>query len=60
MREPGNDGNHNVMFLKQIQIICLMTLLTKREEGQTLKITIVHHFYMEIIRKHDGQVFTYT
>ncbi len=40
MREPGSDGNLNVMFFKNFQIICLMTLLTKGEEGQTLKITI--------------------
>ncbi len=40
MREPGSDGNLNVMFFKKFQIICLMTLLTKCEEGQTLKITI--------------------
>ena len=51
------------MFFKNVQIICLMTLLTKREEGQTLKIYCQEHrssFYMEIIRKHDGQVSTYT
>ncbi len=40
IREPGSDGNLNVMFVKKIQIICLMTHLTKGEEGQTLKITI--------------------
>ena len=63
MREPVSDGNLNVMFFKNVQIICLMTLLTKREEGQTLKIYCQEHrssFYMEIIRKHDGQVSAYT
>ncbi len=29
MREPGSDGNLNVMFFKNFQIICLTTLLTK-------------------------------
>ena len=36
MRETGSDGNLDVMFFKHFQIICLMTLLTKGEEGQTL------------------------
>ena len=36
MREPGSDGNLDVMFVKNFQIICLMTLLTKGEEGQNL------------------------
>ncbi len=36
MRKPGSDGNLNVMFFKNVQIICLMVLLTKGEEGQTL------------------------
>ncbi len=40
MREPGSDGKLHVMFLKKFHIICSMTLLTKGEEGQTLKITI--------------------
>ena len=39
MREPGSDENLNVMFFKNFHIICSMTLLTKGEEGQTLKIT---------------------
>ena len=39
MREPGSDGNLYVMFFKKNQIICLMTLLTNFEEGQTFKIT---------------------
>ncbi len=35
MREPGSDRYLNVMFcFKTIPIICLMTLLTKGEEGQ--------------------------
>ncbi len=33
MTEPGSDGSLNVMFFKNFQIICLMTLLTKGEEG---------------------------
>ena len=33
MREPSSDGNLYVMFFKNVQIICLMTLLTKAEEG---------------------------
>ncbi len=33
MREPGSDGNLNVMFFKNFQIICLMSLLTKGKEG---------------------------
>ena len=49
MREPGSDGNLNVMFFKTIQIICLMTLVTKGAEGQTLKMTIVHHFTWNLI-----------
>ncbi len=61
MREPGSDGNLNDMFLKNFQIICLMTLLTQGEEGQTLKITIWElpgactqkSFHMEFIGKHD-------
>ena len=40
MREPGSDRNLNVIFFKNPQIICLITLLTKGEEGQTLKIAI--------------------
>ncbi len=27
MREPGSDGNLNVMFFKKFQIICLMTIV---------------------------------
>ncbi len=38
MREPGSDGNLNVMFFKNFRIVCLMILLTKGEEGQTLGI----------------------
>ncbi len=45
MRELGSDGNLNVMFFKDFQIICL----THRSS-----------FYMEFIRKHDEQVSTYT
>ncbi len=47
MTEPGSDGNLNVMFFKHFQIICLMTLLTKRKEGQTLK--IVYHFTWKLL-----------
>ncbi len=65
MREPGSDGNLNVMFFKNFQMICLMTFLTFSQEGQTLKISIhcqehLSSFYMEFIRKHDEQVSTYT
>ncbi len=52
MREPGSDGNLNVMFFENFQMICLMTLLTKGEEGQTLKSTvrsIVHHFTWNLL-----------
>ncbi len=41
MREPGSDGNLNVMFFTKIQTVCLMTLLTKSEEG--------HHFTMNLL-----------
>ena len=61
MTELGSDGNLNVMFFKIFQIICLMTLLTKREEGQTLEIYCQEHrssFYIDIIRKHDGRTYT--
>ncbi len=77
MREPGTDGNLNVMFFKKIQIICLMTLKITIWELSTRRrnclgddfndlvflIYCQEHrssFYMEIIRKHDGQVSTYT
>ncbi len=53
MREPGGDGNLNVMFFfRKFQIICLMILLTKGEEGQAFKITvrsIVHHFAWNLL-----------
>ena len=52
MREPGSGGNLNVMFFKNLQIICLMTLLTKGEEGQTLirlGRSIVHHFRWNLL-----------
>ena len=48
MRETGSDGNLNVMFLKNYQIICLIYC----QEHRSL-------FYMEFIRKHDEQVSTY-
>ena len=45
MREPGSDGNLNVMFFKKFQIICVITLLTKDEEG--LNFLPVHlYFYL--------------
>ncbi len=63
MREPGSDGNLNLIFFLNFQIICLMTLLIKGEEGQTLNdlVFLVYcqehcsSFYMEFIRKHDEQ-----
>ena len=40
MRDPGSDGNLNVMFFKKFQIICLRTLPNKGEASQTLKFII--------------------
>ncbi len=49
MREQGSDGNLNVMFFKNVQIICLMTLLTKAEEGllSGALLIILHGIYLK-------------
>ncbi len=49
MREPGSDGNLNVMFFQKISDNILMTLLTKGEEGQSTVRSIVHHFTWNLL-----------
>ncbi len=60
MREPGSDGNLNVMFFINFQIMYLMTLLTN---DLVFLIYCQEHrssVYVEFIRKHDKQVSTYS
>ncbi len=50
MREPGSDGNLNVMFFKDDN------MLNDPPDCQEHRSS----FYMEFIKKHDEQVSTYT
>ncbi len=53
MREPGGDGNLNVMFFKNFQIICLRKSIRTPVNSLVFLIYCQEHrssFFMEVIR----------